>query len=97
MCRGARGTGRALGRELRAVDGADFEPTPPAALPAEQLEAARGEGAAGRWVRVRQPPRLRPEGRLVVPRDEWVELRSDTHPLLQFWYSLLPWTVAPSR
>ena len=37
-------------------------------------------------------------GRLVVPREEWMELDTrNTHPLLLFFYSLLPWAVAPRR
>ena len=84
-------------KELITVDMVDFEPQPPAALPDEHLAFAQRDGAAaGRWVRIPPAARaLRPEGRLVIPRDEWVTLRPDTHPFLQFWYSMLPWTVAP--
>jgi len=82
--------------ELITVDVVDFEPQPPAALPDEHLAFQRDGAAAGRWVRDQPAARaLRPEGRLVVPRDEWVTLRPGTHPFLQFWYSMLPWTVAP--
>ena len=38
-------------------------------------------------------PRL--PGRLVVPREEWVHLDARTHPVLQFFYSLVPWYVPP--
>ena len=84
-------------RRFATADAADFCAAPPEALPAEHLEAAMGEGAAGRWVRVARRPGLRPEGRLVVPREEWVTLEAGTHPLLQFWLSLLPWAVPPPR
>ena len=97
--------------EFGSADPADFSSAPPDPLPAEQLEqafreiAAAGGGGGGRggggganadddggWA-----ARIRPEGRLVVPRHEWVELDPATHPLKQFFLSLLPWTVAPAR
>ena len=85
--------------EFWDADPADFAPTPPDALPAEQiemLEAALGDGPVGRWVRVApRAHQLRPEGRLVVPRDEWVTLDAKTPWYLQFFLSLLPWTVPP--
>jgi len=80
--------------EYSSADVADFSPNPPDALPADQLEAAAGQGAAGRWVR-HAPRQLRPEGRLVVPRKEWLVLDPATHPLKQFFLALLPWAVAP--
>ena len=93
--------------EFRSADIADFKPTPPDALPAEhleQLEAAEDLGGAPRqWVRVQRRQVMNAQqraemGRLVVPREEWMELDTrNTHPLLLFFYSLLPWAVAPRR
>ena len=84
--------------EFASADPDDFAPTPPDALPADQLEQLEPAGALGaaprQWVRVARR-QLRPEGRLVVPRDEWRELDAATHPFVQFFVSLLPWTVAP--
>ena len=80
--------------EFSSADLADFSASPPDPLPADQLEAAVGQGAAGRWVR-HVERRLRPEGRLVVPREEWLALDPATHPFKQFFLSLLPWAVAP--
>jgi hypothetical protein len=86
--------------EFASADPADFPPTPPDALPPEQLEnleAAADLGVAARqWVRARQMPhQLRPHGRLVLPREEWVVIDRTMHPVLKFFYSLLPWVVAP--
>ena len=90
--------------EFVGADVADFVPTPPEALPAEELEgleAAADLGARGRqWVRAAQRPdalqrqlQRQMMGRLVVPRDEWVELDRTRHPIAQFFHSLLPWVV----
>ena len=54
--------------------------------------AGGGDDDGGGWA-----ARLRPEGRLVVPREEWVPLDPATNPFLQFWLSLLPWRYAPPR
>ena len=88
--------------EFQTADPADFLPTPPEALPAEQLEqleAAPDLGGAPRpWVRVdRRARMLRPEGRLVVPREEWERLNLNEHWAVKFVKSLLPWVVVPGR
>lgn len=93
--------------EFASAEPTDFLPKPPDALPADQLadlDMAADLGANARqWVRVaRQPGRgdaggwaagLRPEGRLVVPRAEWVELDQSASPFVRFLRSLLPWVV----
>ena len=43
----------------------------------------------------RRAPRL--PGRLVVPREERLQLDLNTHPLKQFFLSLLPWAMPPAR
>ena len=50
-----------------------------------------GAGAAGGAPR--RPPRL--PGRLVVTREERLQLDPCTHPLKQFFLSLLPWAEMP--
>jgi hypothetical protein len=90
--------------EFAGADVADFAPTPPDALPAEQLEelemAADLGRAARQWVRAAHRPdafqrnlQRQMMGRLVVPREEWVELDRTRHPIVQFFHSLLPWVV----
>ena len=73
----------------------------PSADQLEELEAAGNLGAGVRqWVRVaRRPNALERQamGRLVVPREEWVELDRSRHPVVQFFLSLLPWVVVTRR
>ena len=80
--------------EFDEADAADFSVELPAQMPAD--EGGGGEApAAGRWVR--QAAAERPVGRLVVPREERLQLQRGTNPLVQFFYSLLPWAMAPPR
>ena len=90
--------------EFASADAADFLPAPPDALPADQLEELEAAGNLGvgvrQWVRVaRRPNALERQamGRLVVPREEWVELDRSRHPVVQFFLSLLPWVVVTRR
>eukprot|EP00965_Chrysotila_dentata_P143930 4754497-Pleurochrysis_carterae.AAC.3 len=76
--------------EFLDANPADFSESLPAQLP-EDLQAfaaADGEGGA-------RPARL--PGRLVVPREERMQLRADTSPVLQFFLSLIPWAMPPIR
>ena len=83
--------------EFGDADAADFTSDLPQQLPEEEDNGAPppGMGAEGAAAnrRVARAPRL--PGRLVVPREEWVHLDARTHPVLQFFYSLVPWYVPP--
>lgn len=86
------GGGAAEHDEFAEADPADFTPALPAQLPADEGDPWMGAGAEGGAPR--RPPRL--PGRLVVPREERLQLDPHTHPLKQFFLSLLPWAEMPS-
>ena len=86
------GGGAAEHDEFAEADPADFTPALPAQLPADEGDPWMGAGADG--AAQRRAPRL--PGRLVVPREERLQLDPHTHPLKQFFLSLLPWAEMPS-
>ncbi|KAL1529060.1 hypothetical protein AB1Y20_000023 [Prymnesium parvum] len=75
--------------EFADADVADFRLDLPAQLPDD--EDAPHQPA--RWPAHARAPRL--PGRLVVPREERLQLQRGTNPLLQFFLSLLPWAMPP--
>ena len=79
--------------EFAEADPSDFGLELPAQLPAELLAAALADPDRP------PPPPAEPRlpGRLVVPRRERLQLRAQTHPIVQFFLSLLPWAMAPHR
>jgi len=79
--------------EFAEADPSDFGLELPAQLPAELLAAALADPDRP------PPPPAEPRlpGRLVVPRRERLQLRAQTHPVVQFFLSLLPWAMAPHR
>jgi len=85
------GGGAAEHDEFVEADPADFTPALPAQLPADEGDPWLGAGPDG--AALRRPPRL--PGRLVVPREERLQLDPHTHPLKQFFLSLLPWAMPP--
>jgi len=85
------GGGAAEHDEFAEAEPADFTAALPAQLPADEGDPWMGAGADGGAPR--RPPRL--PGRLVVPREERLQLDPRTHPLKQFFLSLLPWAEMP--
>lgn len=87
----AYGGAPAMHDEFADADASDFSLDLPAQMPADEGGGDDDLGP-GRWAPPPgRPPR--PPGRLVVPREEWLELRPDTNPLVQFFLSMLPWAV----
>jgi len=78
--------------EFADADPADFSLELPAQLPAEALAAAMADPDGPLPNQMRE---VRLPGRLVVPRAERMQLRSQTNPLLQFFLSLIPWAMPP--
>jgi hypothetical protein len=78
--------------EFLDLDPSDFSMELPAQLPAEALAAAMADPDGPLPDQMRE---VRLPGRLVVPRAERLQLSSQTHPLLQFFYSLIPWAMPP--
>ena len=78
--------------EFGEADPSDFSLALPAQLPAEALAAAMADpdGPLPELVGEVLPP-----GRLVVPRSQRMQLRAQTHPVLQFFLSLVPWAMPP--